>query len=241
MRRSVFPAAVITLAAPLWLGACGGGSLPARSSTTAITTASTTTTASAPCISVGPGPIDRSASSLMPFLLEVGDVPVGYVTRGPQTSPPSGPEFYGSVTRGTPVAYIAFAMNSNPGGPGGIDQTQDGIVEALAETTSARSAVTFRDQVEASGAACGATGTTVALAGSVPNLTATESGGGSRAQNILSAIVFVVKGRYVLEVRWFNTTLTDPSSAAPTPAAPPLPPPTVIGAVVDAALARIPR
>jgi hypothetical protein len=139
------------------------------------------------------------------------------------------------------VAYIAYALNSNPGGPGGIDQTQDGIVEALAKTASARSAVAFLEKVEATGRACGATGTSLPLPGSVPNLMATESGGGSSAQNILSAIVFAVKGPYVVEVRWFNTTLANPSSAAPTPAAPPLPPATVIGSVVDAALARIPQ
>ncbi len=140
------------------LGACGGGAHPQRSSTTASTTASSTTPRSAPCISVGPGPIDQSASSLTPYLLRMGDVPAGYTSRGPQTSPPSGPEFYGSVRRGTPVAYIAYAMNSNPGGPGDIDQTQDGIVEAVAKTTSARSARTFLDKVEATGTACGATG-----------------------------------------------------------------------------------
>ena len=75
------------------------------------------------------------------------------------------------------------------------------------------------------------------LPGSVPNLSAaTESGPANRSQYISSAIVFATKGPYLLEVRWFNSSLIQVATTD----APPLPTPAVMGSVVDAALARLP-
>jgi hypothetical protein len=69
-------------------------------------------------------------------LLESPDVPPRYVTTGATTTSPDGSaEFNGSLLDTVPMAYIAFSMDSNPG-PGAIDQTHEGIIEAFAKATS---------------------------------------------------------------------------------------------------------
>lgn len=132
-----------------------------------------------------------------------------------------------------PVAYISFAMGSGPAGP------FFNIVEALAQGTSAQAAINLLKQVNDVATRCGYTGTLVDLPGSVPGLVAVANpDGGQRGELISSAIVFTTTGPYVLEVRWFNsldtynTGVTGPQPALPTPA--------VMGSILDAALAYIP-
>ena len=206
---------------------------------------SSTTTSSVPAVvtpcqgAAGPGPAPAaSASAIEPLLLTAADVPPGYETTGPQVTPPSGPEFYGAIPPLVPVAYVAFSMNSNPG-PAGVAQSQDGITEAVARASSPLAAAALVEKVNAVAKACGAGGNSVALPGSVPNLFALVTNGGTSSQSIATAEVFVVKGDYLNETRWFNTNLANASlPALPSPA--PIPTPEVIGSVVDAALGRIP-
>jgi hypothetical protein len=208
--------------------------------------ASTSTTTSSvpavvtPCQRVaGPGSAPAaSASAIEPLLLTPGDVPAGYDTTGPQVTPPSGPEFYGAITPPVPVAHVEFSINSNPG-PGGVPQSQDAITEAVAQVSSAQAAAALLQKVNAAAMACGAGGNLVALPGSVPNLFASETSGGTSSQTIATAQVVTVKGDYVMETDWFNSNLANASSAM-LPAPAPLPTPEVIGSVVDAALGRIP-
>ena len=204
------------------------------------TTSSVPAVVTTPCHGVaGPGPAPAaSAAAIEPLLLTAADVPSGYETTGPQVTPPSGPEFYAAIPPSVPVAYVAFSMNSNPG-PGGIQQSQDGIIEAVARASSPQAATGLLQTVEAAAKACGAGGNAVALPGSVPNLFALETNGGTSSQSIATAEVFAVRGDYVNETRWFNTNLAEASSVV-LPAPPPMPTPDVIGSVVDAALGRIP-
>jgi hypothetical protein len=138
-------------------------------------------------------------------------------------SPVGSAEFYGALTDTVPVAYVAYSMDSDP--------------EALAKATSPAATVALLSQTKMLVQRCGGGGTAVMLPGSVPNLSAaTESGPANRSQYISSAIVFATKGPYLLEVRWFNSSLIQVSTTD----APPLPTPAVMGSVVDAALARLP-
>lgn len=175
------------------------------------------------------------AAQLERLLLDVHDVPVGYATNGPQASI-SGPEFDGAVSPTVPTSSITFTMGSDPG------PTSD-IVEAVAETPSAPAATSLLDQVDAVATACSPdAGMTVALPGVVPHLTATTTTGGTSNEYISTAEVFTAKDRYLVEVRWFNSQYIpeNPATETQTPGRQPLPTPTVMGAVVDAALTHIP-
>jgi hypothetical protein len=176
------------------------------------------------------GPV---ASQLDPLLLTLADVPSGYTTTGPETVNSSPPEFDGVVPKSVPIAYITFAMGSARTGP------SSGINEALDQTTSPQAAASVLSQVNSVDAECGNGGeTTVDLPGQVPNLVATIANAGSSIQSLLIATVYTSKGPFVLEVNWFSQELI--SGSEPNPPLPPLPTPAVMGAVMDAALARIP-
>jgi hypothetical protein len=150
-------------------------------------------------------------------------VPAGYVTKGPQTTP-GGLEFFAAVSATLPLAYVMFSMNSDPG-PGGTDLTQDGIIEGVTKASSTKAAVLLLEKIKAAAAVCGGgAGTSVELPGAVPNLTAIESTSATSAQSIASAEVLSQKGDYVIEVRWFNTNLANPTSPS-SPSAPTLPTP----------------
>jgi hypothetical protein len=126
-------------------------------------------------------------------------------------------------------------MGSDPG------PTSD-IIEAVAETPSAEAATSLLDHVNAVATACSPdAGMTVDLPGVVPNLTATTTTGGTSNEYISTAEVFTTKGRYLVEVRWFNSQYIPENSAAETqtPGPQPLPTPTVMGSVADAALTHI--
>ena len=166
------------------------------------------------------------------------DVPAGYVTEGPQSTP-GGPEFFAAVPAALPLAYIMFSMNSDPGS-GGTDLAQDGIIEAVTKASTTQAAVLLLQKIEAAAATCGGgASTSVAIPDAVPNLTATESTGTTSSQSVGSAEVFSQKGDYVMEVRWFNTDLANPTSPS-LPSAPTLPAPQVVASVVDAGLSRLP-
>ncbi len=160
-------------------------------------------------------------------------MPSGYTTAGPTTAFNGSPEFYAALPAAVPVAYISFTMGSGPAGP------YDTIAEALAQGSSAQAATNLLKKVNDVASQCGFTGTSIDLPGSVPGLIAfTNPDGGQRGELISSAIVFTTKSSYVLEVRWFNsldiynTGVTGPQPALPTPA--------IMGSIVDAALAHIP-
>ena len=103
----------------------------------------------------GPGPVPPSPQ-IEPLLLTSSDVPAGYETHGPQLTPPSGtPEFFDTVPANDPTAYVAFSLNSNPG-PGGVPQSQDGIIEAVGKATSPEDASSLLQQVYASATIGGA-------------------------------------------------------------------------------------
>ena len=74
------------------------------------------------------------------------DVPTGYATEGPQTTP-GGLEFFAAVPAALPQAYIMFSMNSDPG-PGGTDLTQDGIIEAVTKASTTEAAVLLLQKIE---------------------------------------------------------------------------------------------
>jgi len=216
-----------------------------RTTTSLPTTTSTTNSSSSPGAvdpcpsSFGAPPVPPGSQSLTPFLLETSDVPPGYVTTGATTSSPDGSvEFNGSLPDTVPVAYIAFSIDSNPG-PGAIDETHEGIIEALAKANSTAAAVSLLRQTEVLVDKCGGDGKPVALPGSVPNLTAATELGSGGPQYFSSAIVFTTKGPYLLEVRWFNSNVIADGSDLPTNW-PSLPTPAVMGSVADAALGRIP-
>lgn len=202
--------------------------------TTSQTTTLAPTTTSA-CESSGtyPGPFPTVAQ-LAPLLLTVNDVPFGYTTTGPHSS--TFPEFDGAVSTAVPTAYITFSMGEDPG------PTFD-IIEAVAEATSPHAATSLLNHVNAVATECGfGAGTRVALPGVVPNLTATTTTGGTSNEYISTAEVFTTKDRYLVEVRWFNSQYIpeNPATETQTPGPQPLPTPTVMGSVVDAALAHIP-
>jgi hypothetical protein len=181
-----------------------------------------------------PAPLPGSAR-LDRLLLDVHDVPAGYATNGPQASV-SGPEFDGAVSTTLPTSYITFSMGSDPG-------PTSGIIEAVAEAPSVRAATSLLDHVHAVATACDlGAGMTVALPGVVPHLTATTTIGGTSNEYISTADVFTSKGRYLVEVRWFNSQYIpeNPVTERQAPGPQPLPTPTVMGSVVDAALTHIP-
>jgi hypothetical protein len=79
---------------------------------------------------------------------------------------------------------------------------------------------------------CLHSGGAVALGGSVPGLTAVESGGGSRAGSLYSATVLAAKGPYVVNIMWGTQTTSQAG-------APPLPTTTELAALVEQALALV--
>jgi hypothetical protein len=163
---------------------------------------------------------------------------VGYVTEGPQTTP-EGPEFFAAVPAALPLAYVMFSMNSDPG-PSGTDLTQEGIIEAVTKASTTQSAGLLLQKIEAAAAACGGgAGTSVAIPDAIPHLRAIESTSTTSTQSVASAEVLSQKGDYVIEVRWFNTDLANPTSPS-LPSAPTLPTPQVVASIVDAALSRLP-
>jgi hypothetical protein len=118
------------------------------------------------------------------------------------------------------------------------------IDESLAQDTSA-AASDLAMQLQRVTAGCGSGSTTVRLPGTAPNLVATTllrsqvptTLAGSRSEDISSAEVYTSKGPYLVEVSWDNTVDIFLPGPAPQPA---LPPPSVMGSVVDAALAHLP-
>lgn len=174
-----------------------------------------------------------------PLLLTTTEMPVGYVTKGPQLTPPSGtPEFFGALPPDVPVVYETFSMDSNQG-PADIALTQDSITEAVAKATSSDAAIALLQKVDAAATACGGNGTSIAVPGSVSNLVASQQDGATASQSFATAEVFAVTGSYILETRWFNTNMANPTAPMP-PAAAVAPTAQTIGTVVDAALRRIP-
>jgi hypothetical protein len=174
-----------------------------------------------------------------PLLLTAADVPAGYVTRGPQLSPPSGtPEFFDALPSDVPVAYVMFSMNAGQD-LGGVAPSQDGITEAIAKAASPGAAIALLQKVEAAVSACGGSGVSIVVPGSVPNLVASEQTGGTASQSIATAEVFAVMGNYIVEARWFNSNLANPTDQT-SPAAAATPTAQAIGAVIDSALRRIP-
>jgi hypothetical protein len=193
---------------------------------------------STPCGSIGPTTAPASSSRLAPLLMTSSDVPLGYVTEGQPTLSATS-EFFAAVPESLPQVSDSFSMNSDPG-PGGVDLTQMAIVEALTKTSSAQSAILLLQKVEAAQTACGGgTGTSIALPGDVPNLIATESIGSTSSQSIATAVVLVQRGPYVVEVRWFNSNLADPTLAR-LPSSARLPSPQAMESVVNAALGHLP-
>jgi hypothetical protein len=237
--------ALLLTAVLVFASACSGPAHERRTrsvtSAAPITTRATTTVTSPPCETLGSPHVQPAAAALLPLLLVPQDLPAGYTTTGPVTEEPAGPEFFGVVPSTVPIAYVVFAMNSNPTGIGGTDLTQDGVIEALAKTSSPTQAVALLQAIDQEVTACDAGGSTVTLPGTHPPMTVMASVGGTSAQSIASAASFSTKGSYVLSVRWFNTNLVDPSSASPPTAAPPLPTVAVIASVVNAARNRIPN
>lgn len=201
------------------------------STTTVVQTPLPITTMAAACVTDWTGgPV---AAQLDQLLLTLKDVPNGYNTTGPETSNSSPPEFDGVVPMSVPIAYITFTMGNATTGP------SSGIVEALDQTPSPQEAAGLLSRVNAVLAECrNGEEKTVDLPGSVPNLVATVSNLGSSIQSLLTATVVTSKGPVLLKVSWFSQSLT---SGSPTNAGlPPLPSPTVMGSVMDAALAHIP-
>jgi hypothetical protein len=204
----------------------------------------TTTTSSLPpptpssttlpgCDPSGPVPAALpAAAQIEPLLLTAADVPVGYTSTGPQTTSPSGVPFSGALPASVPVAYVSFSLGSGPTGP------YYDIAEALGQAASPTAAMALVHQTKAAAHACGFSGTTVDLPGTVANLTATTFIGGTSDEDTSSAIAVTAQGPYVLEVSWLNSLTTYPDS--PPPAQPPLPSTDQMGSIMDAALAQIP-
>jgi hypothetical protein len=80
---------------------------------------------------------------------------------------------------------------------------------------------------------CNPDGGTVAITGSVPDLTAIEGFGRSRAGSLANATVLVAKGPYVLNVMWSSQSLSETAALSqPTPAE--------IASIVNTALSLVP-
>jgi hypothetical protein len=176
----------------------------------------------------------RPAINLQGLLLNSHDVPVGYTTKGPQSTGTVGTEFSASVPSTVPVWFIQFEMGSSTAPPNAASETST-ISETIGEVDSAQTALqqVARIQAAAIQAQCLPDGHTVAIPGSVPNLAAIEGFGGSRAGSIAGATVLVAKGPYVVNVMWGVQS----SSQTPTPT---LPTPSKIGSIVEKALTLIP-
>jgi hypothetical protein len=104
---------------------------------------------------------------------------------------------------------------------GEVDSTQRTVQQATRIVAAAQQAQCLPD------------GRTVATPGSVPNLSAIEDSGGSRAGSIADTIVLVAKGPYVFNLMWG----VQPSTQTATPT---LPTPSEIGSIVEKALTLIP-
>jgi hypothetical protein len=182
----------------------------------------------------------RPAVSLQGMLLTSADVPAGYWTSGPQSTGSAGPEFYASVPSTVPVWFIHFDKGSTTAPPNGASGTS--LSETIGEVDSAQTAVqqVARIQAASTQAQCLPSGRTVAIPGSVPNLSAVEGTGSSRAGFIGGATVLVAKGPYVVNLMWGvhsssqTGTYTSPSATLT------LPTPSEIGSIVEKALTRIP-
>lgn len=188
---------VVAVGAGLVISACGNKP-PSHRTATAPSTRTSRPSAvtnsiplpSTPCGDVGSITTPAPSSRLAALLMTSSDVPVGYVAEG-QPTPSATSEFFAAVPESLPQVSDSFSMNSDPG-PGGVNLTQQVIVEALTKTTSAQSAFLLLQKVEAAQTACGGgTDTSIALPGDVPNLTPTESIGGTPPSHLRQPNVMV--------------------------------------------------
>jgi hypothetical protein len=177
----------------------------------------------------------RPTVTLRGFLLTPNDVPSGYTTKGAETTGSAGTEFVASVPSTVPVWYIHFNMSSGAGQAEARTLPSSTISETIGEVGSAEVAAqqVSRIMVAAEQEQCNPDGSTVAITGSVPGLTAIEGFGGSRAGSIADATVLVAKGPYVLNLMWSSQSTSETAALTqPTPAE--------IASIVDTALAHIP-
>ncbi len=214
---------------------------PAPTSTTSTPISSTAPVTAVPVACGGGNETDEPASSSLDrLLLTVSDLPHGYISSGPDGAT-SSLVFGGELPRSVPVAAITYGEDSDVASGVATER----IDESLAQDTSAPAASDLAVQLQGVTAGCVSGSTTVHLPGTVPNLIATTSLrsqvpttlAGSQSEDISSAVVYASKGPYLVEVSWDNTLDIFRSGPAPQPA---LPTPSVMGSVVDAALAHLP-
>jgi hypothetical protein len=169
--------------------------------------------------------------SLEGLLLTADDAPAGYTTTGPMTTGSAGPQFVASVPSIVPAYWIHFSMAaSTPAGTPGSST----IAETIGQVGSPAEAAQWVTRITAAeqSPGCLNSGGPVALGGSVPGLTAVETGGGSRAGSLSSATVLASSGPYVVNFMWG----TQSSSESGAPALPSL---ADMAALVDQALALV--
>jgi hypothetical protein len=120
--------------------------------------------------------------SLEHFLLTSNDVPPGYTTAGPMTTGSAGPQFVASVPSIVPVYWVHFTMAVSPAQPD--TQGSSTLAETIGEVSSAALAAQWVTRITAAEQLpeCLTSGGPVTLGGSVPNLTAVESGGGEQGR-----------------------------------------------------------
>lgn len=168
------------------------------------------------------------------LLITSADVPVGYSTKGPQTTGSGSAQFYASVPSTVPVWFIHFDIDSSTAPLSASSGTSD-ISETIGEVDSAQTAVqqVARIQAAAVQAQCLPDGRLVAIPESVPNLSAIEGFGGSRAGSIAGATVLVAKGPYVVNLMWGAQSSSETATLT-------LPTPAELSSIVNKALALIP-
>ncbi len=175
------------------------------------------------------------------LLLTISDlVPHGYISSGFDGAT-SSLLFGGELPLSVPVAAISYDQD-NQEASGLVTEEID---EAVAEDSSASAASALAGQLQRASAACGPGSATVALAGTVPGLVATTSVRSEVPTTIVvnaiadvsMATVYAAKGPYVVDVTWKNTLDIDGPGNVSQPT---LPSVTVMGEVVDNALAHIP-
>ena len=176
----------------------------------------------------------RPTVSLKGLLLTSADVPVGYSTQGPETTGSVDAQFYASVPSTVPVWFIHFEMGSNTAPLSAASGTSD-ISETIGEVDSAQTAEqqAARIQTAAMQAQCLPDGRLIAIPGSVPNLSAIEGFGGSRAGSIAGMTVLVAKGPYVINVMWGAQSSSETATLT-------LPTLAELGSIVNKALTLVP-
>jgi hypothetical protein len=204
---------------------------PAPSSRSISKSTSTTTPARlrSECTTFNPGPpFSQPSLSLAPLLLTDDDAP-GFTSSSPSGIVGTLGEFNSAAPRTIPFDAVNFY---DTGIPASYDEPVyfgKGLYEMLAQEPTAQSANALAGSLASLNVRCNP-GTAVELPGTEPRVNARVSLGHTYS----SAIAYLTKGPYVVQLTWVTSLARPMRTLAPLPTA------SDMASTADAALARLP-